>query len=272
MKKASALSRIRPCGACLSRRRHCGSCKSSAPRPYLQLIVLLAFLSALSPARAAAPLGNASCEALLQKLSAQVVQARPEARVGLEERLVALHEGCLTPEIDARVAGRAALLIVGQGTTVRSREESLTLLAPQAKRLRGEPLSPELIDVLRAIGGQLEALGRFEEAEASLLEALELRRQLFGQKSPEVAHDLSVFGDFFAHWSQVAEPAKHRRQAIESAEEAAALLWTERGPDDPATHEAIFQLEGILERLGIQGAQAEMTLSKYGWKPGKAEN
>ena len=222
------------------------------------------FLS-VAPASVLEPTGDSDCRDLLQKVTQLASVVRENTGQALAETFRSLHDKCLNANIDVRIAAKAAV-VVSQYGSEWSDEEDLELLTWIDSRLRYEEPCEERSAVLRAIGVTLGALGRFEKAENSLLEALELRKQVRGPMSAEVVEDLQVLSFLHAQWARQSEPEKHRQRALEYAEEAISETKARVGPRGPEMERMRLHLVGLLEELGIAGEAAEKVLRKYDWE------
>lgn len=219
----------------------------------------------VAPAGALESTGDSECRALLQRVTQLTGKLRENRGQALAETFRSLHDKCVNANIDVRIAAKAAVVVSQYGSEWND-EEDLELLTWIDSRLRYEEPCEERAAVLRAIGDKFAVLGRFEKAENSLLEALELRKQVRGPMSAEVVEDLQVLSFLQAQWARQSEPEKHRQRALEVAAEAISVTKARGGPRGLEMERMRLYMVSLLEELGIAGEAAEKVLRKYDWE------
>jgi hypothetical protein len=211
------------------------------------------------------PVGDPSsvCAELTHRCRELAQKKRAEDRSGLWDCLGELQKACEAPNVSPRTAAAATTLYF-MLPEFRDWDDRLEVLFRLEKRLKESAVpTPELIEVLDRVAATLALSDREEEGRDSLLEALELRRSLYGPEGAEAANGLLYLGQFYANWSEKAAPSANRKKAIAYGEEAMDLLWTARGDKDPQVKELMFHFNALLEQVGLEGAEKEKLLEKY---------
>lgn len=235
----------------------------------LASVAVCGFLVA-APVSALESTGDTECRALLEKMTQLTGKLRENRGQALAETFRALHDKCLNADIDVRIAAKAAVAVARYSSDWND-EEDLEYLTWIESRLRYEEPCDERVEVLRALGDNLAALGRFDKAEKYLLEALELRKKVHDPVSAEVAEDLQILSFFHARWAKNSEPVKHRQRALEYADQAVSLTKARVGIRGPEMERMRLHLVGLLDELGITGKAAESVLRKYDWEVEEVE-
>jgi tetratricopeptide (TPR) repeat protein len=177
-----------------------------------------------------------------------------------------------------------ALLVetIGQADPARAQGDSLTVRetlehsADQARvRLRDHPLAEATL--LDAVGTVYAKLGLYEQAEAPLRRALELRRAHYPRGDPEVARSEMHFGELSLHRGDYETARRYLEDALaafrrdgEHPAEVAALLLDlarlESDQGDPERAERLAREALALQQdaLGEKDVQFASTLDRLG--------
>jgi serine/threonine-protein kinase len=118
----------------------------------------------------------------------------------------------------------------------------------RVEELEGQPaVQAEMLD---AIGRVYQSLGRFEDARPYLAQALELRRQVFGDSDPLVAESLERMGNILRLTGAYAEAEPYFRESLDLGRR---LL----GPESPRIATTLNNLSILLRTVGrYQEAEA----------------
>ncbi len=111
----------------------------------------------------------------------------------------------------------------------------------EAQSLEGEPAVQA--ELLQTLGGIAENLGRLDQAETLLTQALELRRKAFGADHPDVGRSLVASGLLASARSRYDDAEREIREGL-------AMLLRHLPRKDPEVARAISALGRVLENAG----------------------
>lgn len=154
-------------------------------------------------------------------------------------------------EVDAETARQTTDFMVGLfevsdpsealGSTITARE----IMDKGAERIRKELATQPVVQatLMETMGAVYTSLGLYEQAAGLLKTALQLRREVFGDKHLEVAKSLDRLGQVLKLMAEYPEAEKLDREALTMRRE---LL----GDENVETAHSVYQLADVLGRMG----------------------
>lgn len=242
---------------------------------YRLLVAVPLALNALAAlAQSPAPAPDWTCEALVASARAKASDPRPEASRDLASTFRQTWQFCLDSGAAARPVVEAGLLQLNL-PEFNDPEKELELLDGLRKRLETAGIRDQLmIRVFEGEAGAYATMERDGEALASFQEALELRVELFGARSPEAAQGMFLIAYMHASMAKRGQKELHENQAVSLALEAVGMLREDRGDRDFETLNGLISYAGVLEQVGREKEAAELR-ARYGelWESaGRARN
>lgn len=207
-------------------------------------------MSASSGAMPPGPSTSARCETVLAIATRSASTIDRDERAGLWDKLRAAREACEGSDIDPRLAARAALVyeILPEYSELKPRVE---LFESVERSLRALPeVSEELVEILEIKAGTLSSEGRVSESSDAFLEALEVRRELYGAGSAEYAEGLLSLAR--CHALAAKRSDESRSLALEFADQALALAFQVRSSRVERYEDLRSQVVDVYERVGLQ--------------------
>jgi len=215
-----------------------------------------------------------ACDSLVASARAKASDPRPEASRDLANTLRQTWQFCLDSGAAARPVVEAGLLQLDLPEFNDPKKE-LELLHGLRQRLETAGIRDALmIKVLEKTAGAHETAGDDANALATIQEALDLRVELFGARSPEAAQGMFLVAYMHASMAKRGQKELHENQAVSLASQAVEMLREDRGDRDFATLNGLIHYAGVLEQVGREKEAAELR-ARYGdlWEAaGKARN
>jgi len=206
---------------------------------------------------------DSTCDSLVASARAKASDPRPEASRDLWSTFRQTWQFCLDSGAPARPVVEAGLLQLNL-PELNDPKKELELLADLRQRLETAGIRDALmIKVLEQTAGAQMTAGDDIKSLATYQEALDLRQEQYGARSPEATQGMFLMAHMYASMAQRGNRELNEERALSTAREAVAILEEERGPRDSATIRGLQSLKGVLTAVGRE-EEASALQRKYG--------